>query len=492
MSHVNPLTATAADLQARLSAGKITTSSLLGVYLDRINQDNGYLRAIIATSPRHLWRQKPSDWMANVQPDNIATHPDLGLDTTAGSFAFVGSRPRANAPVVQKLYDAGALILGKASLSELSFYRSEGIPCAWCAVAGQGQSAYVRGGFRDDDSICGHSNPAGSSSGSAVAVSAGFAPISIGTETIGSLIMPADRAALYTIKPTVGIVPQSGIVPVSYLCDSAGPMTKTTRDLADILDIIVDPNKTNVPEGGYSSAATGRWDSIKIGVVRPRDWLHGEKLIKPEPGATKQLIKEVELAYKKLGTVTEVKEVSLISWAEAAQNGDKVIDKCFDHDFASALQGYLDTVDNSRVTTLDELIKYNEDHADTELPPRYDNQNGLLRAQKSNLTQEEYDDILSFSRSAGRERGIDKTLKDNNVDVILGLGDGPLFYIAGIAGYPIASLPLGYLDFNGRPFGLVAMASAHQDALLVQVQSAWEATFPKRRPPPLFSDRSEL
>jgi amidase len=102
--------------------------------------------------------------------------------------------------------------------------------------------------------------------------------------------MPADRAALYTIKPTLGLVSQASLIPVSPLCDSAGPMTKNTRDLADLLDILVDPTKTKVPNGGYASAVTGKWDSIRIGVLSPEKWLHGEQVIKPVRSATEQLV----------------------------------------------------------------------------------------------------------------------------------------------------------------------------------------------------------
>jgi amidase len=102
--------------------------------------------------------------------------------------------------------------------------------------------------------------------------------------------MPADRAALYTIKPTLGLISQAGLIPISPLCDSAGPMTKSTRDLADLLDILVDPSKTKVPDGGYASAVTGKWGSISIGIVNPEDWLHGEQTVKPVRSATEQLV----------------------------------------------------------------------------------------------------------------------------------------------------------------------------------------------------------
>jgi amidase len=114
-------------------------------------------------------------------------------------------------------------------------------------------------------------NLGGSSSGSAISVSAGFSPISIGTETIGSIIVPTDRAALYTLKPTVGIVPQSGIYPVYPRCDAAGPMAKSALDVANILDVIVEPSMTMIPVGGYRSAVTRKWEGIRIGVVRTEE-----------------------------------------------------------------------------------------------------------------------------------------------------------------------------------------------------------------------------
>jgi amidase len=115
-------------------------------------------------------------------------------------------------------------------------------------------------------------NPGGSSTRSAVGVSAGFAPLAIGTETIGSLVVPADRAAIYTLKPTLGMVSQEGLIPVSHLYDTAGPMTKCARDLALLLDVLVDPARTNIPEGEYLASVIASWDRIRVGVLKPSDW----------------------------------------------------------------------------------------------------------------------------------------------------------------------------------------------------------------------------
>lgn len=164
------------------------------------------------------------------------------MDTTCGSLALVGSITPGNARIIDRLVDAGAIILGKASLSEWAYFKGEGIPCGWNAVLGQGQSPYVRGGWQPNDTPLGHSTPGGSSSGSAISVAAGFAPIAIGSETCGSLVNPSDRAALYTLKPSPGLVSQQGIVPISHTFDTAGPMTKCVADLAVLMDIMMEPS----------------------------------------------------------------------------------------------------------------------------------------------------------------------------------------------------------------------------------------------------------
>ena len=134
-------------------------------------------------------------------------------------------------------------------------------------------------------------NPGGSSSGSAVAVAAGFAPLAIGTDTMGSLMVPAERAALYAIKPTIKLVPQEGLIPVTPEADAAGPMAKSVLDLADLLDVLVDAGKTKVPEEGYRAAVTGSWGNIRIGVVEPEKWMFDEMVTKYEEAATEQMVR---------------------------------------------------------------------------------------------------------------------------------------------------------------------------------------------------------
>ncbi|OAG13532.1 amidase family protein [Alternaria alternata] len=495
---IDPLTATASELQARLTAKAVTSKDLVDLYLGQIARHNDYLKAIIATTPRDLLYQRavdldkeradgvfrgPLHGIPVLLKDNIASAPELGLPTTCGSLALVGSKPSKNAAVVSRLIAAGAIILGKANLSVGTIELADS---GWSAVGGQTQSPYVRGGFREDDSNGGHSNPGGSSSGSAVGVAAGFAPISIGTETMGSLMMPSDRAALYTIKPTLKIVPQDGMIPVTLEADSAGPMTKSVMDLADLLDVLVDASKTTVPKGGYKSAVTGSWGDIKIGYVEPEKWLFPEFIVKYEKSATDQMLRDWRSAFDRLRSVAKVvKPVELVSIDEETEGGKRDIFNAFHWTFKGLLEDYLASIKGCKISTLEELIKFNEEHADQELPPSASNQAGLIRALNTNMTDDEYHNIIRYARTRCGKDGIDKVLEENDVDIIMGPGDGPMFTIAGTAGYPSATLPLGYLDFNGRPFGLQIIAKAHQEALLIQAQSAWESTFPSRQPPPL-------
>ncbi|KAG7287561.1 hypothetical protein NEMBOFW57_007073 [Staphylotrichum longicolle] len=421
---INLLTATISELQARLSNSSVTSKQLVTLYTDQIAKNNGYLKAVIAVAPEELLAKAAAeldDERSNGQvrgplhgipiliKDNIDTHPELGLPTTCGSLALVGSKPKKNAAVIERLIAAGAIILGKANLS-----------------------------------------------------------------------------ALYTIKPTLKIVSQAGIIPVTPEADMAGPMAKSVLDLAIVLDAIVDPSKTTIPEGGYQSAVTGEWGDIRIGFVEPEQWLFPHKIVKYEKEASDQMAREWKAAHEKLATVVKVvKPVTLLSPDEATECGKKDINDAFFARMKILLEEYFASVEGAKVRTLEELIKFNEDHAEQELPASADNQAGLIRALNAKMSDEEYHALLDFARDRCGRRGIDKVLEENDVDIILGPGDGPLFSISGTAGYPVASLPLGYLDFNGRPFGMQIIAKAHQEALLIQAQSAWEATFPKRQPPPL-------
>jgi amidase len=263
-------------------------------------------------------------------------------------------------------------------------------------------------------------------------------------------------------------------------------MTKSVLDLANLLDAIVDPSKTTVPMGGYKSAVTGEWDDIRVGVLDPEKWLFPTKIVKYEKEASDQMMRDWKTAYEKLESVVkEVKLVTLVSLDEATENGKKDIWKAFDSTFKVLLEDYLVNIDDCKIRRLEELIEFNEKHADQELPPSANDQAGFLRALYAHMPKNEYDNLIAYARERCGKRGIDRTLEENGVDVIIGPGDGRMFKISGTAGYPIASLPLGYLDFNGRPFGLQVTTKAHQEALLIQVQSAWEATFPKRQPPRL-------
>lgn len=181
------------------------------------------------------------------------------------------------------------------------------MPSGWSAVGGQTQSAYVRGGLDPNDSKDGHSvgppyhvanessrllthsqSPSGSSSGPAVGVSAGYAPLSIGTETDGSLVCPAGRAALYTLKPTIGIIETTGIVPVSHSFDAPGPMTKTPYDLALLLDVLV--RKQPQGQTSYTSALTRSWSDISVATLDPEEWKFPPEFLKPVQEATTQIV----------------------------------------------------------------------------------------------------------------------------------------------------------------------------------------------------------
>ncbi|RKL48109.1 hypothetical protein BFJ70_g2467 [Fusarium oxysporum] len=429
------LTVDAKTLASGLTNGHFTSVDLVEKSLEMIQKHDTYLHAMLSMVPKDQLRQRAEaldkerkdgkvrgslHGIPIVIKDNIATVPELGMETTCGSWALHGMTPTANADLVDKLIQAGLIIIGKANLSEWAYFRND-LPSGWSGKGGQCQSAYVRGGIDPQDI----QNPSGSSTGSAVAVSAGYAPLSIGTETDGSLVSPASRAALYTIKPSIGRVSQSGIIPISHTMDSAGPMAKTPHDLAALLDVI----------SGTDEFATlgGSWDDFSIATVDFKKWWPGEDYLKPVESATKQMVtaydKMEELAKKYVG------DVPLSPPSE-----------CF----------MLDGQDSEDVIM------------------SYDDQGLLIDAEESDLSPEDYEKNLSHLRKVARDDGLDRIFKEYGVDVIVGSSD------TAIKAFASGS------DFNGRPFGLAVLAAKNQEAKILKFMNAWEGTFGPRKAPPML------
>ncbi|KAH8587275.1 amidase signature domain-containing protein [Bisporella sp. PMI_857] len=496
---VNLLTADVKLLKDLLEKGTLKSGDLVDRYLDQIDKHDGYLHAMLSIASRQNLRaiasaldeernsgrlRGPLHGIPVIIKGNIDTRLSLGMKTSAGSFALLDSKPRENAPVAQKLIDAGLIILGKANLSELSNFKGKDLPSGWSAVGGQGQSPYVRGGVQQDDSKDGHSMPSGSSSGSAAAVAAGYAPLSIGTETNGSLVWPASRCCLYSIKPTIGLISQSGIVPVSHTCDSAGPIAKTPYDLALVLDEFLDAP----PIRSFTTSLTQSWLGIAVGVLDYKKWWHDVGFLKPVEAATIQMYASFQSAYDKIKGSAKifVEDVPLVSLGDFDLNGRDSLLTVLLADFYADFNRYLQGLEFTSLTDFEALRDFKIDDKAPVVWPLNHNQGRIEDAASLKLSPGEYDAHLRNIREIGRTRGIDKVLNQFGLDVIIGPADSQLTKIAAAAGYPVASLPLDYLEYNGRGFGMVAIAGANQEAKLFEVMSAWDTTFKPVKPPPLL------
>lgn len=276
------LTATATDLRSLLQAGQTSTVDIVEAYLAQIEKHNKIglgLRAIISTAPRDIVLSRAAELDTErlngklrsglhgipiIVKDAVITSKALGMSTTAGAVAFKETYGKDNAGIIELVIQGGLIILGKASMTEFCGLKATCITTGWSAMNGLTQSAYIAGGFREDDLFCGRSGPGGSSSGSAVGVSAGFAPLSIGTETTGSICMPANRAGLYSMKATKGPIPMDGLFTLSRDFDGLGGMAKSPEDLEMLMDLL---RQTEA-----SDTNPIKWEDISVGFVDPIVW----------------------------------------------------------------------------------------------------------------------------------------------------------------------------------------------------------------------------
>ncbi|KAI4270247.1 MAG: hypothetical protein L6R38_007190 [Xanthoria sp. 2 TBL-2021] len=276
------------------------------------------------------------------------------MDTTCGSFLLKSQKAIKDAIAIQKLQDAGAIILAKANLTELGHKMGIKLTSGWSAVGGQTQSPYVRGGVRSDAMPLGHSTPAGSSSGSAVAVAAGFCPVAIGTESDGSVMLPATRAGLYGFKPSRGKSDYTGVQPGGKPYDTIGVMAKGCEDIASVMNVLMD-DQLQVRLGES-------WKGVKIGLFDLREWWLPEPYLESEPKSyQEQVLTAVEEAMR---TIEEkgaqvFRSTPLISMPEFEKDipDTQGLHDVMTHPFRKAFEEFLSLFPDCPATTLKEVIK---------------------------------------------------------------------------------------------------------------------------------------
>ncbi|OBZ66433.1 hypothetical protein A0H81_13690 [Grifola frondosa] len=489
--------ASVSELQAGLDAGHFSSVDLVKAYFARIEEVNlkgPQLRAIIETNPSALQQAAALDkerkstgkrgalhGIPVLLKDNIATIASEGMNTTAGSFSLLGSIVPDDAGVVKKLRAAGAIILGKANLSEFAHFRGN-LASGWSGRGGQCTNAYFP-----------HADPCGSSSGSAVAASIGLAAVTLGTETDGSITCPTSNNNLAGIKPTVGLTSRAGVVPISEHQDTIGPITRSVADAAIVLSIIagIDPNDNFTlaqpsPVPDYTQALNK--DALKgkrIGV--PRTVFLNDNITGNDPFVNVMFEQALE-TLRGLGA-TVVDPANLPSANEIAVSNNETI--VLDVDFKIQLNAYYAALleNPSGVRSLAELIQFNDDNKDLEEPPRFEDQSELIESQATSGFNSTYFAALAFDKDLGATRGIDAALKANNLDALVLPAPGFTTVPAAIAGYPIVTVPLGFYPENvtialagpetvypapGVPFGLSFLGTAFSEFDLVGFAFAYE------------------
>jgi amidase len=482
---------TIAELQQGLQSGKYSSKSLVEKYTDRIDdidKRGPTLRAVIELNPdaeaiavaldrerKERGPRGPLHGVPILLKDNIDTYDRMM--TTAGSLALVGAKPAQDAFVARKLREAGAVILGKTNLSEWANFRSTKSSSGWSARGGQTKNPYAL-----------DRNPCGSSSGSGAAVAASLCAAAIGTETDGSIVCPSTANSLVGIKPTLGLVSRSGIIPIAHSQDTAGPMTRTVADAAIVLTAIqgVDP----------ADSATRASRLADFTTALSKDGLRGMRLgiARKHFGFSERvdnLMNDAIAEIKRLGAV-------IVDPADIPTSG-KFDDSEFEvllYEFKADLNAYLAKLGpQAPVRSLKDVIAFNEQNRAREMP--YFGQDIMEKAQeKGPLTSKPYLAALRKNHLLTRSQGIDFIMKKHRLDALIAPTGGPPWptdWINGdhftggyssasaVAGYPHITVPAGYVF--GMPVGISFFGGAYSEAKLIRMAYAFEQATKVRRPP---------
>lgn len=483
------------QLQAAMQNGSQTARSITQLYLQRIaeiDRAGPTLRSVIETNPdalaiaqqmddeRRAGRVRgPMHGIPVVIKDNIDT-ADRML-TSAGSLALAEQPAQRDAFIVQRLRGAGAVILGKTNLSEWANFRSTRSSSGWSGRGGQTRNPFVI-----------DRSPCGSSSGSGAAVSANLAAVAIGTETDGSIVCPASACGVVGIKPTLGLVSRTGIIPIAHSQDTAGPMARTVADAAALLNVLAAVDRSDVAttnDRGQVPADYTRFldpnglRGARIGVARRRFFGYSEE--------TDALVNGAIDAMKRAGAVI----VDPANVPKMGEYGDSEYTVLL-YEFKAGVEQYLRHRGNTtRMKTLRDLIEFNDQNKDREMP--YFGQEIFHSAEKKGpLTEKEYIDALALNHRLSRKEGIDAVMTEHKLDAIVAPTGHPSWPIdlvngdhfmgasskpAAVAGYPNISIPVGF-SFN-LPVGISFIGRAWSEPTLIKLAYALEQTLSVRRKP---------
>src|SRR5438093_4220749 len=488
--------ATIAELQAGMKAGKYTARGLTAAYaqrIDALDRKGPALRAVLEVNPDALAQAEALDAERKAKgprgplhgvpvlvKDNIATRDRM--QSTAGSLALVGVAPPRDAFIVERLRASGAVILGKANLSEWAKFRSTHSSSGWRGRGGQCRNPYAL-----------DRTPSGSSSGSGVAVAANLCAVAIGTETDGSIDMPSTCCGIVGIKPTLGLVSRSGVIPIAHSQDTAGPMARSVADAAIMLDALAGVDTRD----GATAASAGRSRTDYAKVLDPAG-LQGARLgvcrsrFMGYSSATDALMEDAIDALKHHGAV-------IVDPADIATAGqfDESEFAVLLYEFKADLNKYLgEWAPAAAAKTLEEVIAFNERTKEKEMP--YFGQEIFIQAQaKRPLTDQDYLRALDKNHLLARTQGIDTVMADHHLDALIAPTGGPAALIdlvngdpggggsfsspAAVAGYPHVTVPMGHV--RGLPVGLSFVGRPWTEAVLIKLAFAYEQATKARRPP---------
>ena len=486
------LEADIAALHDHMQRGELNSEALVSWYIDRIeaiDRAGPALRSIIEINPDALSiaRSLDEEWKTSgprgplhgipvILKANIDTADQMV--TSAGSLALAEHVPAEDAFVVMRLRDAGAVILGKGNLSEWANFRSTMSSSGWSSVGGQTLNPYDT-----------RRSPCGSSSGPAVAVAANLTSVSVGTETDGSVVCPAGVNGIVGIKPTLGLVSRSGIIPIAHSQDTAGPMGRTVRDAAILLTAMTgtdpDDSATTAAETHHNYSANLTADALtgkRIGVIR--SWYGA--------GSDQRVEDIYEASIEKLqqaGAII-IDDINI----EPGDMHDAEYEVLL-YEFRADLNTYFEK-SGSPIQSLADLIVYNDANAETLMP--IFGQEILIEADaKGPLTEEAYLSALETSKSISQS-AIDGLLAEHNLDALISPTNGPAWLIdhvngdsfgigssslAAISGYPSITVPAGFV--SGLPVGLTFVSKAWNEKQLIEIAYAFEQTTGVRKPPEL-------